>query len=156
RAISAEFHHDSGEQHRARGGRGDVTSRRPGVERPNAGEDREYEKQNWERPRLEWCIELKLRELIQIERTSAAVDRDDSEKNEGAAKKRIERQFHRAVFLVRRTEDRDQEIFRDDDELVEKKEEKQIGAEEDAVGTAHHQQEPEEKLFRPIFDIPGK
>ena len=36
--ISAEFHHDAGEQHRARGGRGDMTGRCPGVQRPDTGE----------------------------------------------------------------------------------------------------------------------
>src|SRR5205085_7963805 len=47
--VGAEFHHDSGKQHRAGGRRGDVTGRRPGVKRPNAGENREPEKQNGKR-----------------------------------------------------------------------------------------------------------
>src|SRR5204863_1088267 len=77
-------------------------------------------------------------------------------KNERSAKKRIERQLHRAVFLVGRTKDRDQEIFRDDDQLVEKKEEEEIGAEEYAIGAADYEQDPKEKFVRAINDIPGK
>ena len=52
RAVSAEFHHDAGEQHRAGSRRGDVTGRCPGVQRPDAGEHAEAEKQNRERPAL--------------------------------------------------------------------------------------------------------
>ena len=77
-----------------------MTGWRPGVERPNAGENCEPEKQNWERPGLELRRKMKLRELIEIERTAGDINRDDPKKNERAAKKGIERQFHRAVFLV--------------------------------------------------------
>ena len=105
---------------------------------------------------MELGRELKLRELVQVERTSAHVSCDDPKKNERTAEKRIERQFHRAVFLVGRTKDRDQEIFWDDDQLVEKEEEEKIGAEEYAIGAADYEQEPKEKFVRAINDIPGK
>src|SRR5205807_6464959 len=113
-------------------------------------------KRNREGPRLQLGRELKLRELIQVERPAADIGDNNSEKNERSAKKRIERQFHRAVFLVGRTKDRDQEIFWDDDQLVEKEEEEKIGAEEYAIGAADYEQEPKEKLVRAIGDIPGK
>jgi len=99
---------------------------------------------------------LKLRELSQVERSTTDVSGYDPKKNERSAKKRIERQFHRAVFLVGRTKDRDQEIFWDDDQLVEKEEEEKIGAEEYAIGAADYEQEPKEKFVRAINDIPGK
>ena len=60
-----------GEQHRARGRRSDVTGRRPGVQRPDAGEHGEPEKQNREGPRLQLRRELELRELLQVERPGA-------------------------------------------------------------------------------------
>ena len=65
RAVGAEFHHDAGEQHRTGGRRGDVAGRRPGVQRPDAGEHGEPEEQNRERPRL------KLRREIEIARAAA-------------------------------------------------------------------------------------
>src|SRR5256885_7961801 len=99
-----------------------MTSWRPGVQRPDAGENRESKKQDWKRPALQLRRKRKARELIYIKRAAADIDRDDPEKNKRAAKKGIERQFHRAVFLVGRTEDRDQKIFGDDHELVEEEE----------------------------------
>ena len=42
--VGAEFHDDAGEQHRAGGRRGDVTGRRPRVQRPDAAENGEAEK----------------------------------------------------------------------------------------------------------------
>ena len=97
-----------------------------------------------------------MRELLEIERTGRDVGREDADENERAAEEGIERELHRAVFLVRRSPDRDEEIFRDDDELVENEEQKQIGAEKDAVGSGDDEQQPEEELVRPLLDVPGK
>ena len=74
----------------------------------------------------------------------------------GAAEEGVERQLHRAVFLVGRTPDRDEEIFRDDNELVENEEQEKIGAEKNAVGPADDEEEPEEEFVRPVLDVPGK
>ena len=43
-------------------------------------------------------------------------------KDQRAAKEGIERELHRAVFFVGRSEDRDEKIFRDDDQFVENEE----------------------------------
>src|SRR6266404_4497774 len=126
------------------------------MQRPNAGQHGETDKQNWKRPGLELRRKFKLRELIQVERATDDVNHDDPEKHERAAEERIESQLHRSVFLVGRTEDRDQEIFRDDDQLIKKKKEKEISAEKNAVGAGDHEQKPEEKLFRAFFEVPGK
>ena len=158
-AISAKFHDDAGEQHRTGGRRGDVAGGRPGVQRPDAGEHGEPEKQNGKGPGLELRRELKLRELLQIECAGLAgrdVNGDDADEDQRAAEEGIERQLHRAVFLVRGTPDRDEEIFRHDDQLVEDEEQKEIGAEKDAVGSAHDEEEPEEELVRPLLDVPGE
>jgi len=106
------------------------------MQRPDTSEHGKAEKQNRKRPRLQLGRELKLREQIQVERSTTDVGGDDPKKNERAAKKRIQRQLHRAIFLVGRAEDRDQEILGDDDQLVEKKEEEEIGAQEYAIGAA--------------------
>src|SRR5213595_3501406 len=124
------------------------------MKRPDAGQDGEAEEQNGEDPVLELQRELKLGELLEIEGVGAGgdINRDNADQRERAAEERIERQLHRAVFLVRRTPDRDEEILRHNDQLVEDKEEKQIGAQKNAVGTTHNEKEPEEELVRPVLD----
>ena len=94
-------------------------------------------------------VEVELRELLEIEGAGGRVNGEDADEDERAAKEGIERQLHRAVFLVGRSPDRDQEIFRHDDQLVENEEKEEIGAEEDAVGTGHDQEQPEEEFVRP-------
>ena len=89
-------------------------------------------------------------------RPGSDVNGKDPDENERAAEKGIKRQLHRAVFLVGRSPDRDEEIFRHDHQLVENEEEKEIGAEEDAVGTADDEKQPEEKFVRPLLHVPGK
>src|SRR5882724_1357491 len=128
------------------------------MKRPDAGQDGEPEEQNGEDPVLELQRELKLCELFEIERVGAGCDIncDNADQRERAAEERIERQLHRAVFLVRRTPDRDEEILRDNDELVENEEKKKIGAQEHAVGTADDQKQPEKELVRPFLDVPRK
>src|SRR5205814_404855 len=128
------------------------------MKRPDAGQDGEAEEHEGEDPVLELQRELKLRELLEIEGVGAGCDIncDNADQCERAAEERIERQLHRAVFLVRRTPDRDEEILRDNDELVENEEKKKIGAQEHAVGTADDQKQPEEKLVRPFLDVPRK
>src|SRR4051812_39853178 len=128
------------------------------MERPDTCQDGEPEKQERENPGLELRVEFKLRELLEIERVTSScyVNGDDADEGERSAEERIERQLHRAVFLVGRTPDRDQEIFRDDDQLVEDKEEKEIGAQKPPVETADHEKQPEEELVRPLLDVPGK
>src|SRR5947207_2627229 len=116
------------------------------------------QKQKREDPVLECRRELNLGEPMQVESVgpSRYVDRDDTDQSERPTEEGIKRQLHRAVFLVRRTPDRDEEVFRHNDQLVEDEEEKQVGAEENAVGSAHDQEQPEKELVRPLFDVPGK
>ena len=52
-AVGAQLHHDAGEQHGSGRGRGDVAGRRPGVEGPQAGENREADEDQREGPHLE-------------------------------------------------------------------------------------------------------
>ena len=65
--IRAQFHYDAGQQHRTGGRRGDMTSWRPGVQRPDARQDGKSDKQHWERPGLKLRRELKLGELLKIQ-----------------------------------------------------------------------------------------
>src|SRR5438477_530714 len=152
--VGAEFHHDAGEQHRTRCRCGDVTGRRPGVQRPDTREYGEPDEQHGKRPRLKLRCELKLRELLKIERSSGHVRGDDSDEDERASEEGIKRELHRAVLLVRRSPDRDQEIFWNDHELVEEEEEEEIGAEKDAIRAADHKKKPKEEFVRPMFNVP--
>src|SRR5437867_12541150 len=96
---------------------------------------------------------FKLRQLIQSQRTRRHKRRKEPNKNENTAKKRIERQLHRAVFLVGGSEDGDQEILRHDHQFVERAKQKQIRAKENAIAASHHQQQTEEKFVMALFDV---
>ncbi len=133
-----------------------MAGRRPRVQRPNAGEHGEAEEQDWKRPRLQLRRKLKLREMVQIQRTARDIRGDNSKEDERASEERIKRKLHRAVFLVRRSPDRDEKIFRHNHELVENEEQKKIGAEKNAIGTADDQEQPKEELVRPTVDVPRK
>ena len=85
-------------------------------------------------------------ELIQVERTGGDIGGDDSDENKRTAEEGVEGQLHRAVFLVGRSPDRDQEVLGHDHQLVKDKEQEQIGAQKNAEGTAYDKQEPEKEL----------
>ena len=59
-AVRAQLHHHARQQHRGRRRRGHVAGRRPGVERPQAGQNREADKHERKRPALKACRERKL------------------------------------------------------------------------------------------------
>src|SRR5205823_5994931 len=120
------------------------------------GKHGEPEKEDRKRPPLKLDRELELRELLQVERTGGDISGDDGQENKCAAQERIEGQLHGAVFLVGRSPDRDEEIFRHDDKLVEDEKQKQIGAQEHAIRAADHEEQPEKELVRPVIDIPGE
>src|SRR5262249_32024379 len=152
RGIGTEFHDDAGQQHRACGRRRDVTCWRPGMEWPDTGENRKSQKQNRESPRLELWTELKLGQLLEIQcgrcvsGPSIDVNGEDPDENECAAEEGVKRQLHRAVLLVGRSPDRDEEIFRDDHQFIENEKKEKIGAEKDAIRTAYDKKEPEEEF----------
>src|SRR6185369_10326185 len=102
---------DTGEKHGTRSGRGYVSRRRPGMQRPNTSKYGEAEKHHRKRPVLEPWIETKSTQLIEIERACGHIRREDAEEYQRTAKEGVQRQLHRAVFLVGRTPDRDQEVF---------------------------------------------
>ena len=97
---------------------------------------------------------MELRELIQVERAGCHVSGKNTDEDERPTEERIKSQLHRAIFLIGRSEDRDEKIFRNDHDLIEDKEQKQIGAQEDAVRTGDNKQQPEEKFVLPMFHIP--
>src|SRR6266496_5786928 len=124
------------------------------MQRPDSGEYSETEKQHGKRPRLQLRRKLELRQLIQIQRSGSYVCDENPDEYEHAAKKRIERQLHRPVFLVGRSEDGNKKILRHDYQLVEREEQKQIRAQKNSVAASHNEQQPEEKFVLPMFDVP--
>src|SRR5438477_1194024 len=117
-----------------------MTGRCPRMKRPDSGEHAKAEKQYGKRPRLQVRRELELRQLIQIQRSCSYVPGKDPDEYEHAAKKRVERQLHRPVFLVGGSEDGDKKILRYDHQLIEREEQKQIRAQKNSVAASHHEQ----------------
>src|SRR4030095_16630765 len=120
---------------------------------PDARKPRQPEEQHGKCPRLQARTKVELRQLIQIQRSGGCVSDKDSGKNEHSTKERVECQFHRAVLLVGRTKDGDEKILRHDHQFVECEEQKQIGAEKNAVTTSYDQQQPEEKFALASVDM---
>src|SRR4030095_8948088 len=123
---------------------------------PDARKHRETEEQHGKCPRLQARTKVELRQLIQIQRSGGRISNKDSGENEHSTEERVERQIHRAVLLVGRTKDGDKKIFRHNHQFVECEEQKQIGAEKNAVTTSYDQQQPEEKFALTMVDIPRK
>src|SRR5262249_42280600 len=99
---------------------------------------------------------MELGQLIEIERTGRRISDKNPCENEHSTEERVERQLHGAVLLVGRPKDGDEKIFGHDDEFVEREEQKQIGAEENAVATSDNEQQPEEKFALTLIHIPRK
>ena len=157
-AVGAELHDDSGEQHGGGGGRGDVAGGRPGVEGPQAGEDREADEDQREGQHLEVRREVAVRRGRGATWCGAGDDvgGDEADQHHGAADEGVERELHGAVLATRRAPDGDQEVLGDDDDLVEDEEQEEVEAEEDAVDRADEQQVEGEELFGAVLDVPGE
>ena len=161
RGVRTELHHDAREQHRYGGRRGDVSGRRPRVQRPEAGQHGEADEHHGKRPRLEGRRKMRLSRIGECEeiermRSRGGVGGDQREQDERAAGHGIHRQLHRAVFAVCGPPRRDEEVFRDDDDLVEHEEQEEVEALEDPVNTADDDQVKCEERPRTVRDIPRK
>ncbi len=168
-AISAKLHHHAGQQHRGGRGRGRVACRRPGVERPHAGQYRESHEYQREKSHLKVC-----RKVISGERLEAHARpagnrprRHHPRQDKSTARERIESQLHRRIFALaanlraravagRRSPDRDQKILRNNRDLIKHKQQKQIEAEKHAVHAADQHQIKREEILRALLDVPGK
>jgi hypothetical protein len=81
---------------------------------------------------------------------------DQADEHQMAADERIQRQFHRAVFLARAAPARDEEIFRDDRQFVKHEQQQHIEAQEHAIHAADEREVEGEKFLRALLDVPGK
>ena len=122
-AIGPELHHDAGQQHRGPGGRGDVAGRRPSVKGKHAGEHRKAEEHEGEHRNLLTPGEAgggssQVGEAETV-RPARRVSPEHAEQHQSAARERVERELHRAVFAAGRAPVRDEEILRHDRDLVE-------------------------------------
>ena len=73
---------------------------------------------------LEAFGKLKLGEFHEVEsfRPGHHVGRNQPDEHHRAANEGVQREFHRAVFLARRSPDRDEKIFRNNGQFVEHEE----------------------------------
>ena len=157
-AIGAQLHHHPGKQHGGRRGCGNVAGRRPGVQRPHAGEDREADK--YQRKRRHLKVERKWEPGQVAERRAhyagRDIRRDQPDQHHRAPGEGVEHKLHRSILAPRRSPDCDQKILRDNDNLVEHEEEKQIVAEKYAIHRANQQQEKRKEFLGPVLNVPGE
>src|SRR5438045_8509017 len=116
------------------------------MEGPYSGKDRERQKEYWECPHLQLRFKCESAQLIEIKRSRGDIGGDDPKKDQYATEEGVKRQLHRAVVLVSRTPDGDQEILRDNDQLIKHAKQKQISAEKHEVGTHNNQQQPKKRI----------
>src|ERR1051326_587337 len=131
---------------------------RPGVKRPQAGQDGKADEHQREGPHLKILREWKFGQVLDVHGVSAGYDirSNQTDEHHSAADEGIERELHRAVFAPCGTPNRDDEILWDDRDLIENEEQEQIETEEDAVHAPDQGQVEREELVGPSFDVPGK
>ena len=161
--VGAEFHDDTGEEHRGGGGRGDVTGGRPRMERKHTGEDGEAGEDEGEETDLFAAGEVRGGggEVVQGEAGNGSVGDGDgvgpkeTGEDEGAAGERIENELHRGV-LTRdgRAPVGDQEIFRDNRDLVEDEHRKRVSTKKHAEDAADESEVEREKFADAVVDVP--
>ena len=79
---------------------------------------------------------------------------DQTDEHEMAAHERIQRQFHRAIFLARAAPARDEEIFRDDGQLIKHEQQQHVETQEDAIHAADEREIKREEFLGALFDVP--
>ena len=157
-------------QHRDRRRRRGVPVGRPGVERPDPGEDAEPDVEGEEDPALEPQREHGGLELEEGKRRGAGahVEREDPDQDERRAEEQVERQLHRRVLfrpdarlpvgpredppgphVARRAPDPDQQVHREDGQLVEEEQDEEVQRREDAVHARHERQQQRVELLAP-------
>jgi hypothetical protein len=94
----------------------------------------------------------------QIERLRAGhhISGHQPDQHQGAAAKRVQGQFHRAIFLAGRAPDRDQEVLRHNGDFIKHEQQEHVETQKHAVNTADQRQIKREKLLHPVLEVPGK
>ena len=163
-------------QHGDRGGRGGVAVGRPGVQRPDSGQDAEAHVEGQEHPGLQPRIELAQLHLEERERRRVVrhVEGEDADQDEGGPEEQVEGQLHRGVFLgadagaaegpaedalrahlAARAPDADEQVHRQHRDLVEQEEHEQVERDEDAVDPGHQNQQQGVELLAAHLHGPG-
>ena len=169
-AVGAELHQHAGVEHRDRGRRRGVAVGRPGVQRPDAGQDAEADVEGEEHPRLQPRVELRRLQLEEREATpmpAADVEREDADQDERRpeAAGRASASSPRTPWCRRRSRgtpsrrcpagrtsparapDADQQVHRQHGDLVEQEEDEEVERDEDAVDAGDQQQQQRVELL---------
>ena len=176
-AVGAELHQHAGVKHRHGGGGRRMAVRRPGVERPDAGENPEADVEREEHPRLESRRELR---LLQVDERNAlragrGVARQDAHQDERRPEQQVECQLHRGVFLradagplerppedalrphlPARTPDADEQVHRQDGDLVEEEEDEEVQRHEHAEHAGDQEEQQRVELLAARLDRPRR
>ena len=135
-----------------------MAGRRPRVQRKHAGEGGETGEDQGHDANLRDEAEASGRddELGQAETIgpSGRIGPEHAGEHQRAAREGVEHELHRAVFAVGGAPFCDEEIFRDDGDLVEDEEHEGIHAEEDAVNAADEREVEGEELAGALLDVP--
>ena len=148
-AVEAEFFQHAGVQHRGGRGRGGIGFRRPGVKREernqNAETDQEKEENLVLRAGQNAAVRRHRLQSAQVETAQfsrdAAVEQDQAEEQNEAAEPEIDRDLPGRGGAVARAPDADEQKSRDQRQLVEGVEEKQIERSKGADRAARDEEE---------------
>jgi len=157
-AVATELHQHTSMEHGDGGRRGGVTVRAPCVE----GEERSQHTETDEDKREEDVLDglrhgVELSQVGHVHRlcTTEEVDAEDAEDEQGGTTHEHQGQFHGRILLRARTPDADEQVHRDEGDLVEHEHREHVGGDEEAEHTNAQQHEPKEVLLGERLQLPG-
>ena len=157
-AVATELHQHTSMEHGDGGRRGGVTVRAPCVE----GEERSQHTETDEDKREEDVLDglrhgVELSQVCHVHRlrTTEEVDAEDAEDEQGGTTHEHQGQFHGRILLRARTPHADEQVHRDEGDLVEHEHREHVGGDEEAEHTNAQQHEPKEVLLGERLQLPG-
>ena len=137
-AVGAHLQQNTGQDHRAGGGRFHMGVGQPGVEREHRHLDGEAQEERPEDPLLDAARKLQAHELGNLEGVKPElaevleVQRQDAEQQQDRTGQRVEEEFDGGIEFARAAPHPDDEVHRDQHQLPEDEEQKEIEGDEDA------------------------
>ena len=94
--------------------------------------------------------------LVDVHRcgTTEIVDAENTDNKQGGSSHKHKGELHGRIFLLAATPHTDQEVHRDEGNLVEHKHGEHVGADEEAIDTGREKGEPKEILLGHRLQLP--
>src|SRR5208337_1972094 len=152
----AQLHEHPGVEHTHRGGGGHVAHRRPGVERPDRGQDPEAEEEHHKGNLLDPGGEVGGVQLDHVEGLEArgGIEQQDAGDDETAAGHQIQGELHGGVFFAGGAPDQDEDVHGHHRDLIEQEEHEEVVGHEDAEDPGHQGQHPDEVFLGANLQLP--